>query len=69
MFLTQSSEGEKDLKEKILRAFQEAIYLSDLAERVKTDIVEVWKEILELEKEGHVAYFSWQGKTVIVKKR
>lgn len=69
VFLAQRGEEAKDLKEKILQAFREAIFLSDLAERVGVDIVEVWKGVLELEKEGHISYFSWHGKTAIVKRR
>ncbi|MCX7950204.1 MAG: hypothetical protein N2509_08850 [Treponemataceae bacterium] len=69
MFLTQSDAEAKDLKEKIFGAFREAVFLSDLAERAGVDIVEAWKVVLELEKEGRVSYFSWQRRTAIVKKR
>jgi predicted Rossmann fold nucleotide-binding protein DprA/Smf involved in DNA uptake len=69
MLLTQGGEKEKDLKEKILRAFDEAVFLSELVERTGEDMVELWKAVLELEKEGKVAYYSWRGKTAIVKRR
>jgi len=69
MLLAQGGEKEKDLKEKILQAFKEAVFLSELVERTGEDMVELWKAVLELEKEGKIAYYSWQGKTAIVKRR
>ncbi|MGQ9473375.1 MAG: hypothetical protein ACUVRN_04935 [Candidatus Caldatribacteriaceae bacterium] len=68
MLSVQNGEETRDLKEIIVELAEEAIFLSDLAEKTGKDIVDVWRVILELVQERKVSYFSWQGKTVIVKR-
>lgn len=68
MLFTQNGEEIKDLKGTILKLVEKAIFLSDLAEKTGEDIADLWKIILELVQEEKVSYFSWQGKTVIVKR-
>lgn len=56
-------------KDRVYEAFDEAVFLGDLVSRVGLPLPVVWDAVLSLEKEGKVTYFSWHGKTVVVKRR
>ncbi len=65
----RNEERMEELEKQIEQAFEEAIFLSRLAEKVGKEVPEVWKVVLQLVAKGKLDYFSWQGKTVIVKRR
>lgn len=69
MLLVAGGEEIVSPKDQVYRAFDEVIFLQDLVARVALPLPVVWDAILSLEKEGKLTYFSWHGKTVILKRR
>ncbi|WP_427366509.1 hypothetical protein [Candidatus Caldatribacterium saccharofermentans] len=69
MLLVAGGEETMSPRELVLAAFEEVVFLQDLVARVGLPLPVVWEIVLSLEKEGKVTYFSWRGKTVIMKRR
>jgi|UniRef100_A0A7V4DEQ7 predicted Rossmann fold nucleotide-binding protein DprA/Smf involved in DNA uptake len=69
VLLVASGEETMNPKELLLSAFEDVVFLQDLVARVGLPLPMVWEVVLSLEKEGKVTYFSWRGRTVIVKRR
>lgn len=69
MLFVEDGEEIVNSKERVYEAFGEIIFLQDLVDRVLLPLPVVWDAVLSLEKEGKITYFSWQGKTVIIKRR
>lgn len=69
VLLVAGGEETMSPKELLLSAFEDVVFLQDLVARVGLPLPVVWEIVLSLEREGKVAYFSWRGKTVIVKRR
>lgn len=69
MLFVENGEEIVNPKERVYEAFGEIIFLQDLVDRVLLPLPVVWDAVLSLEKEGKITYFSWQGKTVIIKRR
>lgn len=68
MLFVENGEEIVNPKERVYEAFGEIIFLQDLVDRVLLPLPVVWDAVLSLEKEGKITYFSWQGKTVIIKR-
>ncbi|MEN3202807.1 MAG: hypothetical protein ABDK87_03625 [Atribacterota bacterium] len=69
MLFVENGEEIVNPKERVYKAFDEVIFLQDLVDRVLLPLPVVWDAVLSLEKEGKITYFSWQRKTVIIKRR